>query len=627
MNLPIPADLIIGLYHPWRDFFGHLPFKNFVVSDPVRQQYPWHELVIDQLKHFRLPLWNPYNFAGTPLLANIQSAVFYPLNLLFFIFSFPTAWSIYILLAPILGFIFMFLYLRNLNLAKTASVFGAIAFALSGFNIAWLENGVLTHTLLWLPLILWAIDRKKYFVYLLALLFSFFAGHWQIFFYVFLFSHIYLVFKNIRLLPRFLILDSIFLLLSLPQLLPSLQFISLSARSTDQLWQNISGWFIPWQNLVQFISPDFFGNPATLNYTGIFSYQEFIGYIGIPALVFAACALFIRRKVIWFFAGAAIIGLLFALPTPLAKAPFVLNLPFFSSSMPTRLLAIIDFCLAVLAAFGFQKINKKIATVFVILLGILWLFFPTRYLILPTVLLIVVLVLKKYSWLLIFLLIFDLGRFAFKYLPFSDEKYLYPQTKIIKFLQENTKDYSRFMTLNDEIFPPNFNIIYRLQSINGYDPLYLKSYSDLVGGGNRIIVPKDYKNPIINFLGVKYILAFEDTNDPNYPLVFQEGKTKVLENKKVLPRAFFADDRHSGNPAEAGAYRISIVSFEPNKVVIQTESDIPQILILSDMYYPGWRAYIDGHETKIAPTPENFRSISLPAGKHEIIFGIEYKLW
>ncbi|MEK7565574.1 MAG: hypothetical protein AAB506_00835, partial [Patescibacteria group bacterium] len=571
---------------------------------------PWKELVAGLLKNFQLPLWNPYNFAGTPLLANIQSSVFYPLNLIFLLPSFPLAWSIYILIAPVLSTVFMFLYLRNLNLQKIPAVFGAIVFALCGFNIAWLENGVLTHTLLWLPLILLSIDRKKYLVYLIAILSSFFAGHWQTFLYVFIFSHIYLIFRNIRSLPKFLILDSIFLILSLPQLLPSLQFISLSARNTDQMWTNVAGWFIPWQNLIQFISPDFFGNPSTLNYTGIFSYQEFIGYIGVPGIIFVASALFIKRKIIWFFAGAAIIGLLFALPTPLAKLPFILNLPFISSSMPTRLLSIIGFCLAVLAAFGFQKINKKITAVFVISFALLWLLFPTKYLILPTALLVATLVIKKYPWLLVLLLIFDLGRFAVKFLPFSDSKYLYPDTKVTKFLQENTKDYTRFMTLNDEIFPPNFNIVYRLQSINGYDPLYLKSYSDLVGGGNRIIVPKDYKNPIINLLGVKYILTFENINDPNYPLAFQEGKTKVFENKKVQPRAF----------VENGTAKI--ISYTENKVIIKTESTSPAILTLTDMYYPTWKAYIDDIPTKITPTPENLRSILVPAGIHEIIFEI-----
>src|SRR5438067_96109 len=89
-KLPIPADTIVGLYHPFRDLYAKqypngIPFKNFLITDPVRQQYPWRNLAMDSIKNLELPLWNPYAFAGTPLLANFQSAVFYPLNVLLFL--------------------------------------------------------------------------------------------------------------------------------------------------------------------------------------------------------------------------------------------------------------------------------------------------------------------------------------------------------------------------------------------------------------------------------------------------------------------------------------------------------------------------------------------------------------
>src|SRR5689334_7457327 len=73
--LPIPSDTIVGLYHPYRDLLAKeyprgIPFKNFLITDPVRQLYPWRQLVINAEKKLQVPLWNPYNFSGTPLLAN-----------------------------------------------------------------------------------------------------------------------------------------------------------------------------------------------------------------------------------------------------------------------------------------------------------------------------------------------------------------------------------------------------------------------------------------------------------------------------------------------------------------------------------------------------------------------------
>src|SRR3989338_1627115 len=95
-KMPIPGDTIVGMYHPYRDvvwdnYVSGVPFKNFLITDPVRQQYLWRKLAIAQIKKGHLPLWNPYSFSGTPLLANFQSAVFYPLNILYFILPFNLA--------------------------------------------------------------------------------------------------------------------------------------------------------------------------------------------------------------------------------------------------------------------------------------------------------------------------------------------------------------------------------------------------------------------------------------------------------------------------------------------------------------------------------------------------------
>src|SRR3989344_653371 len=190
---PIPSDTIVGLYHPFLDLYAKIspagvPFKNFLITDPVRQIIPWKELSIDLLSRFELPLWNPYEMAGKPHLANFQSSPFYPLNILLFVRPFYLSWSIFILIQPLLAGVFTFLYLKNLRLDSRACLLGAITFAFGGFSIAWLEWGNIGHTALWLPLILLAIDKlvlsSKYKVLSIwgiiltgSLICSFFAGH------------------------------------------------------------------------------------------------------------------------------------------------------------------------------------------------------------------------------------------------------------------------------------------------------------------------------------------------------------------------------------------------------------------------------------------------------------------
>ena len=109
----------------------------------MTQQIPWKSLSISQMSRGQLPLWNPYQMAGYPLLANIQSSPFYPLNILLFISPFILSWSVFILLQQILAAFFMYLFLRNLKLERLSASLGSLSFAFCGFFIAWLEWGLL----------------------------------------------------------------------------------------------------------------------------------------------------------------------------------------------------------------------------------------------------------------------------------------------------------------------------------------------------------------------------------------------------------------------------------------------------------------------------------------------------
>ena len=710
--LPIPSDDIIGLYYPFRDLYAKdypngIPFKNFLITDPVREQYPWKDLAISVEKKLQLPLWNPYVLSGSPLLANFQSAAFYPMNILFFILPFASAWSLIIFLGPLLGGLFLYLYLDNLRLSRWAGVLGAFTFAFSGFFVSWMEWGTITQVALWLPLVLLSIDKlvlnKKSFkwalVYLFSLLCAFFAGHLQTFFYLFIFSTVYLFARWFKAKDKknvfclFAVLDILFLIITLIQSVPAFEFISLSARSIDVGGISAQGWFVPYQHLIQFIAPDYFGNPATLNYWGTWNYGEMIGYVGMVPLILGLYAMYFRRdKKTLYFGLLLFLSLFLALPTFLAKLPFILKIPFLSEAQPTRLIFIVDFALSVLGALGldyFLKTKKKIRIIYPLILLwiiflILWFFVPKEHLsviknnlIFPALILIFSSILfiseivfqnkKKVTVAVLVLLLtvtgFDLLRFGWKFNPFTSRTYLFPSTKTLTYLSQNLGNY-RYMTTDSRIFPPNFSSVYKLQAIDGYDPLYLLRYGELIiamergkpdvappFGFSRIITPHNYSSKIADLLGVKYILSLSKLNSPSLKQVFQEGQTIVYENLAVTPRAFFVQDLEMANSKQEAINLLFANSFNPgstavvenadgnaqalkeltmgnanitgyseNKVVIETENGSTGFLVLSDSFYPTWKATIDGKGTKIYRTDYNFRGIIVPGGSHRIEF-------
>ena len=721
----IAADTIVGMYHPWRDslkdkYPAGVPFRNYLITDSVRQQFPWKFLAIEMLKKGEKPLWNPYNFSGTPLLANFQSAVFYPLNILFVIFPFVDAWQLLISSQVILGLLFMYFYLKEgekLNILP--SLTGAVLFSFSGFSMAWLEWGNIFSTALWLPLILLATKKISLLaqkpiranlvwmvVLVLCLCGSLFAGHLQTFFYLMITWLIYLIvfiFKSqmkLKLFFSLLLVVLIFLLLSYSQWGPTLTFISQSSRHFDQTdWQKL-GWFIPWQNLIQFFVPDFFGNPATLNYWGVFNYGEFIGYIGVASLILITNAILTKAKkpMLYFLIGIFCLSL--ALPTPWGKLVYLLKIPLISTSQPTRLLFLVDFMFALTAAYGLDQLLKKKINIFSVIVPAvgylilqIYVFLinagllatnqagldfqvSQRNMILPLGLFIItsfLFILAKYTslrkeilaGLFILLCCGDLFRFGWKYNTITDRGWLYPPTEAIKFLQQD-KELFRIQPIDQRIMPPNFNAIYKIQSVGGYDPLFLLRYAQIVAasergesniqppfGFNRIISPEKFDSRIIDLLNVKYILSLNELQSDKLEFVFSEGQTKIYFNKSYFPRFFLVNrtvkvssDQEAieqlfdqGNDLRSVAIvgndiaisdsplneddNVELVSYEENKVKLSANCDQNRFLVLTDSYYPGWKAYIDGNATEIYLTNYNFRGVICPTGLHQITFEID----
>jgi len=138
-------------------------------------------------------------------------------------------------------------------------------------------------------------------------------------------------------------------------------------------------------------------------------------------------------------------------------------------------------------------------------------------------------------------------------------------------------------------------------------------------------------------------------------LVFEGGGLRVFENEGALSRAYLVHayemvtgdeailERLSAGdfdakrtvvleeeveglvaPGEGGAdERVEILSYEPERVVVEVTTKSPGILVLGDMYYPGWRAEVDGEEVPIYRANYLVRGVRVDEGEHAVVF--EYR--
>jgi hypothetical protein len=67
-----------------------------------------------------------------------------------------------------------------------------------------------------------------------------------------------------------------------------------------------------------------------------------------------------------------------------------------------------------------------------------------------------------------------------------------------------------------------------------------------------------------------------------------------------------------------GTGRILSAEYGQNRVHLRTSTSGPMLLVLNDRHYPGWRAHVDGVETRVLRAGGVFRAISLPAGEREV---------
>jgi len=277
------------------------------------------------------------------------------------------------------------------------------------------------------------------------------------------------------------------------------------------------------------------------------------------------------------------------------------------------------------------------------------------------------------------LVVLDLGAYAAAFTPTADPQLYQRRPDVLAAFGSETAPFRKATLLgsNDldnrtaqETLAVSWGLVYGVEDINGFNSLQPRRYTDYLFGSEvgdvsygllnnpRLLRPA---SPILSSLNVKYLLVpsrMQPQLGDNFRQVYANAQVRVYQNTLAYSRAYFADtvrgepnqqavlravtaDGFDGRklalvessqpPALApasGAASATIEEYRANRIVVVANIAEPRLLVLSEMYFPGWHARVDGVETPIYRTNYLFRGVVVPAGQHTVTFSYQpTSLW
>ncbi|MCB4790766.1 MAG: YfhO family protein [Elusimicrobia bacterium] len=634
MNKIIPYTILLAVLIAI--FFSPIIFTIRGIAgnygDIYLHYYPLKHLVAENIISGKIPLWNPYIFAGQPLLANPQSAVLYPFSIIFYMLPIHLAFNYFIVLHFFLAGIFMYLLLAYLGFSGTSSIVCSITYVFSAFLVFKVPAGhpAALSGYIWFPSIIYLLESIKrsgsylhIFVLSFAIAFQYLSGHIQPIYTSVLFILLHFIFNRINYWKRLLMAVPAAVILVSIQLIPSLE---LSQVAETLNWQKLaSSYSLPFKNLVNLVLPDFYGNIINGNYiyqaNPSYFFELHSLYIGIIPFLLAAAGFYISIKNTKYFWPIIVI------------AGGFLSLGNYNPAY--------KFMYWVAPGLQFVRAPARFSylfiTGFIILFAAAW----DKYL-------------KKQKnilkLLILLIIIFDLFRYGNGFIYSQDISNSRRKSEITNYIYPMYR-----MVTEPGVLPADKAMLYHHYNLNGYETIFLQDFTRYLGLQEKEIMSPtglarmDFNSVLMKGFSVRYNVSTKDIKNRDIfmcfksglklyrqniaiPLVYFPKTTKLvreesgydqieyLKNTKLPPdEEIVVSDIPDNFPRfTEGAKVLSYKQFY-NKSVTEVSLNTPGTLVFSEISYPGWKAYYDKKSTRVYRGNKIFKTVFLEtAGKTKI---------
>ncbi len=591
--------------------------------------YPNTAFLRASLSRGLLPLWNPHLYSGTPFLADIQTAVFYPATWLYALMPFARALALAVWLHAALAGLAMHLLARKLGFSHEGACAAGLAYGFNGFFVSHYAYPEVFSTYPWLPVILWlllrALDggsRRDALAAGGAAALAVCAGHPQFALYTGAgAAAFFLLERPSTRAAGILALAGLFAAGACAvQWLPFFAFLRHCSRLASPSYDFSTLYSVKPADLARMLAQPLWNR----SFSPSSGDSHVVGfYFGLPLLFLALWGLFAGRRARAFaWLAAAGIALSLGRFLPLYPALYAWVAPIRWLRFPAQALFLACFGLAGLAGLGLDRLGWPAAA----------------------------------SWGLLALAAADLLLFAGRAVQTIDPAFYAARLSTPAYLRRAAgEDYRIMMTprtrqagrragrnrldawlgFRDSLYP-NLAEAEGLRDADGRLELRDAAYDGVLSALSR-----SPRSPWLDALSIRYLLTFWDLPASKFRLA-RAGPIKVYENESALPRAYFCPAAVHVPPGGETAYvqahpgfdfrrallwsgpqspgrsrgRARLLSGSPNALSAEVAASGPGWLVVTDAYDPGWTARVDGGPQPLARVNAVQRAVAVGAGNH-----------